>query len=295
MPYIVGIRFKPAGRIYYFNPAGHDLKKGEWAIVETSRGIEAGQVVIPPQDVPQSQIVEPLKPVLRPAISLDLIRRQYYASQQAEALQICQERVQAHNLPMKLVGAEYSFDGSRLTFSFVAEGRIDFRELVKDLASLFKTRIELRQIGARDQAKEIGGYGICGKPICCASFLGDYPSASVKMAKEQDLPLNPAKITGLCGRLLCCLNYENEGYAATRQKLPKVGEPATTPQGKGIVTGLNLLKPAITVELEGGVSVELPPDQVQWSTKTPAPARSSPCTACPAQKASRRPRSGRKA
>jgi cell fate regulator YaaT (PSP1 superfamily) len=269
MPTIAGIRFKRAGRIYYFDPGDLELKSDDFVVVETSRGTEVGWVAIAPKQVLASELNEPLKPVLRRAEAADLLLQQHYRAKEAEAVEKCREEVARHGLPMKLVGAEYNFDGSRLTFFFTAEGRVDFRELVKDLAVVFKTRIELRQIGARDEAKLHGGLGPCGRPLCCITFLGDFASVSIRMAKDQDLPLNPVKISGLCGRLLCCLGYENELYCALRAHLPKVGDKVALSQGKGVVISLNVPKETVTVELEPSkVHVEAPAAAVRRLSKS---------------------------
>src|SRR6266849_4408629 len=209
---IVGIRFRPAGRIYYFDPQEQSFINGQYVIVETVRGAEAGRVVIAAKKVAESDLSDPLKPVLRLASEDELRMMLSFKGKEKDALVKCAERVQEHTLPMKLVEAEYTFDGSRLTFYFAADERVDFRALVRDLAATFRTRIELRQIGARDQAKLQGGVGMCGKTLCCSSWITDFGVVSIKMAKEQDLPLNPSKISGVCGRLLCCLSYENDNY-----------------------------------------------------------------------------------
>ncbi len=250
MTWIVGVRFKKAGRIYYFDPGQNSLERDELVIVETSKGTELGKVIIAPTEVAESELTEPLKPVLRKATSEDLDRLHSFRSREADALARCKERVKHFGLPMKLIAAEYNFDGSRLVFTFTAEGRVDFRQLVRDLASIFRTRIELRQVGVRDEAKQLSGYGRCGRPLCCCAFLDDFSSVSIKMAKEQELPLNPMKISGLCGRLLCCLGYENKAYCEMRQELPKVGERVLTPQGEGRVVAINVLKQIATVEVE---------------------------------------------
>lgn len=263
MPDVVGIRFKRAGKIYYFDPAGMQLEVGDLVAVETARGLEAGRVVVGTKQVLESELGEPLKPVVRRVEPQDLRQMQFYRDKEEAALQKCQQKIAAHNLPMKLVGAEYNFDGSRLTFYFTAEGRVDFRELVKDLASTFRTRIELRQIGVRDQAKMIGGLGRCGRNLCCASFLSDFSTVSIKMAKEQDLPLNPMKISGLCGRLLCCLGYENEYYVTQKRELPAPDTLVCTPHGTGRVRSANVLSRDVTVELPNGSLVQIPADQLR--------------------------------
>lgn len=263
MTRIVGVRFKRAGRIYYFDPGEHQLEQDEMVIVETSKGTEMGRVVIAPTDVTESEVTEPLKPVLRKGSREDLDRLHSFRAREAEALAKCKERVKHFDLPMKLSSAEYNFDGSRLVFTFTAEGRVDFRQLVRDLASIFRTRIELRQIGVRDEAKQLSGYGRCGRPLCCCAFMDDFASVSIKMAKEQELPLNPMKISGLCGRLLCCLGFENKAYCELRQNLPRVGEQVNAPGGTGRVVAVNVLRQLVSVEVgEKGVQ-ELNASEIQ--------------------------------
>ncbi len=252
MPIVVGIRFKDSGKVYFFDPNGlAPLLQGEQVIVDTVRGPELAKVAYPPHDVTIDEVVGELKPVLRRAEQNDLARLQSLNARQGELLEQCMEKVDEHNLPMRLVKAEYSFDGSRLTFYFTAEKRVDFRMLVRDLARLFRTRIELRQIGPRDEAKLLGGIGPCGRILCCASFLPDYARVSIKMAKDQDLPLNPTKISGVCGRLLCCLAYEREQYLQIKAELPKRGTWVQTPDGPGEVINVNVLKETVIVELSG--------------------------------------------
>src|SRR5437879_8871659 len=237
---VVGIRFRPAGRIYYFDPQGQNFTNGQYAIVETARGVEAGRVVIASKKVAESDLSDPLKPVLHLATEDELRTMLTFKSKEKEALTRCHERILQHNLPMKLVEAEYNFDGSRLTFYFTADERVDFRALVRDLAATFRTRIELRQIGARDQAKLQGGIGPCGKTLCCSSWITEFGVISIKMAKEQGLPLNPAKISGVCGRLLCCLSYEDENYIQAKQSLPQIGAILNTPRAPGKVVSINI-------------------------------------------------------
>lgn len=256
------MRFKRAGRIYYFDPGNHLIERDDLVIVETSKGTELGKVVIEATDVAESEVMEPLKPVLRKATQEDIERLNSFRSRELDALIKCKERVKQFELPMKLIGAEYNFDGSRLVFTFTAEGRVDFRQLVRDLAGIFKTRIELRQVGVRDEAKQISGYGRCGRPLCCCAFLDDFTSVSIKMAKEQELPLNPMKISGLCGRLLCCLGYENKTYCDMRQSLPRVGERVKTSQGEGRVVAINVLRQAVTVDLADKGPLEIRADEV---------------------------------
>ena len=255
---IVGIRFRPAGRIYYFDPQGASYSTGQYVIVETSRGVEAGRVVIASKKLAERELSDPLKPVLRLANEDELRMMLSFKGKEKESLVQCAQQVQQHNLPMKLVEAEYTFDGSRLTFYFTADERVDFRALVRDLAATFRTRIELRQIGARDQAKLQGGVGMCGKTLCCSSWISDFGVVSIKMAKEQDLPLNPSKISGVCGRLLCCLAYENDNYVQAKQSMPQVGTLLDTPGGQGKVVSINVPKESVEVLLESGVIIQVP-------------------------------------
>ena len=222
MTEIVGVRFRRAGRVYYFDPADIELELNDWVVVETERGTEVGRVVISPKQVLSSEITEPLRPVLRRAEEEDLTRREEFAGKEEEALAQCREVASRMNLPMRLLSAEYAPDGTRLTFCFSAEGRVDFRDLLRELTNAFNTRIELRQVGSRDKAKLVGGIGRCGRPLCCTTHLCEFHPVTIKMAKEQDLPLNPMKISGVCGRLLCCLTYESEQYRVMKQKLPPV-------------------------------------------------------------------------
>ncbi len=258
---IVGVRFRPAGRIYYFDPQGASYTTGQYLVVETVRGIEAGRVVIAPKKIPEKDLSDSLKPALRLASEEELRMMLSFKSKEKEALVQCAYHVQQHKLPMKLVEAEYTFDGSRLTFYFTADERVDFRALVRDLAATFRTRIELRQIGARDQAKLQGGVGICGKTLCCSSWIADFGVVSIKMAKEQDLPLNPSKISGVCGRLLCCLAYENDTYVQARQSMPAIGSFLDTPGGQGRVVSINVPKSSVEVMLESGVTIQWPVEQ----------------------------------
>jgi len=255
---IVGIRFRPAGRIYYFDPQGSSYSTGQFVIVETSRGVEAGRVVIATKKLAERELSDPLKPVLRLANEDELRMMLSFKSKEKETLVQCAQQVQQHNLPMKLVESEYTFDGSRLTFYFTADERVDFRALVRDLAATFRTRIELRRIGARDQAKLQGGVGMCGKTLCCSSWISDFGVVSIKMAKEQDLPLNPSKISGVCGRLLCCLAYENDNYIQAKQTMPQVGTLLDTPGGQGKVVSINVPKESVEVMLESGVIIQIP-------------------------------------
>lgn len=250
MATIIGIRFKNTGKVYYFAPGDHVFKKGDQAVVETARGTECGEVVIPNKEVDDSTIVKPLKPVLRAATPEDARRARENAEKEQRAMKICQEKIAAHKLDMKLVDVEYTFDNSKILFYFTADGRVDFRDLVKDLASVFRTRIELRQIGVRDEAKMLGGLGICGRPFCCSQFLSDFQPVSIKMAKEQGLSLNPTKISGSCGRLMCCLKYEQDTYEALLRMTPKTGSVVTTKEGKGVVTEANLLTGVVKVRLD---------------------------------------------
>ncbi len=245
---VVGVRFKKAGKIYYFDPADINISRGNFVIVETIRGVEFGQVVVGPKQVPEDDIVNPLKPVIRVATESDKGQHIENKMKEGETLEICAEKVQKHNLDMNLVDVEYTFDNNKVIFYFTADGRVDFRELVKDLASVFRTRIELRQIGVRDEAKMLGGVGTCGRSLCCATWLGDFEPVSIKMAKDQGLSLNPAKISGICGRLFCCLKYEHDSYIRTLQKMPKVGSVVSTPDGNGVVVETYVLLELVKVK-----------------------------------------------
>ena len=248
---IVGVRFRKAGKIYYFDPAGMEIETGTHVIVETARGIEFGTVMIPPREMEEDGVVQPLKPVIRIATEADEITEQKNKEKEKEAFQICLEKIAKHKLEMKLVEAEYTFDNNKLLFYFTADGRIDFRELVKDLASVFRTRIELRQIGVRDETKILGGIGICGKPLCCSTYLSEFIPVSIKMAKEQNLSLNPTKISGVCGRLMCCLKNEEETYEYLNSRLPNVGDYVTTIEGlKGEVQSVSVLRQLVKVIVE---------------------------------------------
>jgi len=247
---VVGVRFKRAGKIYYFDPGDIEIKLGDHVIVETARGIEYGDVAIAPRQVPESDIVSPLKKVIRVATKEDDEHEQENRKKEKEAFEICLKKIEKHGLDMKLIDVEYTFDNNKILFYFTAEGRVDFRELVKDLASVFKTRIELRQIGVRDESKMMGGVGVCGRILCCNSFLGEFDPVSIRMAKEQGLSLNPTKISGTCGRLMCCLRYEQEAYEELLKKAPKVGAVVNTPEGQGVVTEVSLLKERVKVKLD---------------------------------------------
>ncbi len=262
MAEIVGIRFKRAGKVYYFDPAGIELEANDYVVVKTSRGLELGRVVISPKQVLASEVTTPLKPILRKAEAEDAKRAQEFESKEQEALAECGKLIAKLGLPMKLLSAEYNLDGNRLTFLFSAGERVDFRELVRELTNRFRVRVELRQVGPRDEAKLMGGFGRCGRPLCCMSFLSEFAPVSIRMAKEQDLPLNPMKISGVCGRLLCCLVYESELYHTMKGKLPKEGQRVSTPMGEARVVGGNLLKETVIVELESGATVELPLSEI---------------------------------
>ena len=250
---IIGVRFREAGKIYYFSPGKRKISRGDQVIVETARGVEMGRVVLGEKEVPEEEIVPPLKEVTRIATEEDLKRVKRNREKEKEAFVVCEQKIKKHQLQMKLVGAEYTFDNNKLLFYFTADGRIDFRELVKDLASVFKTRIELRQIGVRDETKMMGGIGICGRELCCKTFLSDFAPVSIKMAKEQNLSLNPGKISGLCGRLMCCLKNEYETYEYLNSRLPGVGDFVTTPDGvKGQVQSVNVLRQTVKVLTEQG-------------------------------------------
>lgn len=280
---VVGVRFKEVGKIYYFDPDKMDIQPGEEVIVETVRGKEYGHVVVGPRWVQEKEVTQPLKKIIRRVTEEDRVQLVRNKEDEIEALDVCQRKTQEHHLPMKLVDVEYTFDRSKIIFYFTAEGRVDFRNLVKDLASIFRTRIELRQIGVRDEAKMIGGLGSCGRELCCATFLGDFETVSIKMAKEQNLSLNPNKISGICGRLMCCLKYENKNYEEQKKKMPRQGSRVKTPYGVGSVDNVNLLQELMIIKFADGkkevvdllnierVDKETPLDPLQ--SKSPGPSQ----------------------
>ena len=255
---VIGVRFRTAGKIYFFDPLKFDVKRGDHVIVETARGIEYGTVVGDPKEVEDDKVIQPLKPVLRVATARDTEQENANKQKEREAFKICLEKIKKHKLDMKLIDAEYTFDNNKVLFYFTADGRIDFRELVKDLASVFKTRMELRQIGVRDETKIMGGIGICGRTLCCHAHLSEFVPVSIKMAKEQNLSLNPTKISGMCGRLMCCLKHEEETYEYLNRKLPNVGDYVTTDDGlKGEVHSVNVLRQLVKVLIENNDEKEI--------------------------------------
>ena len=249
MAEIIGVRFKPVGKTYYFDPQDFEINKGDNVIVETSRGIEYGTVVVGRKEINDDELLKPVKPIMRPAQQEDHERYRENKKKEKEAFDICAEKIKRHGLEMKLIEVEYTFDGSKILFYFTADGRVDFRELVKDLAMVFRTRIELRQIGVRDESKTIGSIGVCGRSLCCSKFLGEFAPVSIKMAKEQGLSLNPSKISGACGRLMCCLKYEQDTYEELLKKLPRHGALVKTPDGNGIVESVSVLKEKVKVSV----------------------------------------------
>ncbi len=251
MTKVVGIRFRNVGKIYYFNPKGYRMKAGDHVIVETARGVEYGKVVLAPKEIPEEEVVHPLKEVLRVATQEDDEKEAQNRKKEKEAFKICQKKIREHGLEMKLIDAEYTFDNNKVLFYFTADGRIDFRQLVKDLAAIFKTRIELRQIGVRDETKILGGIGICGRCLCCHTYLSEFAPVSIKMAKEQNLSLNQTKISGVCGRLMCCLKNEQETYEELNKRLPGIGDIVTLPEGlQGAVQSVNVLRQRVKVIVE---------------------------------------------
>lgn len=271
MKKIIGVRFRTAGKVYFFDPGKYTVNRGDHVIVETVRGIEYGTVVSPANDIAEDKLTQPLKSVLRVATERDDEQEKQNREKEKEAFKICQEKIRKHGLDMKLIDAEYTFDNNKVLFYFTADGRIDFRELVKDLASVFRTRIELRQIGVRDETKILGGIGICGRPLCCHSYLSEFAPVSIKMAKEQNLSLNPTKISGVCGRLMCCLKNEEETYEELNRKLPGVGDHVTTDDNlKGEVHSVNVLRQTVKVLVEAGDEKELKEyrvDQLRFNRK----------------------------
>lgn len=248
MTRVIGVRFRNVGKIYYFSPKNLEIHAGDHVIVETARGVEYGNVVLPPRDVEDEKVIQPLKEVIRIANPQDDKKEEINRKKEKEAFQVCLKKIREHGLEMKLIDVEYTFDNNKILFYFTADGRIDFRELVKDLAAIFKTRIELRQIGVRDETKILGGIGICGRPLCCHTYLSEFVPVSIKMAKKQNLSLNPTKISGVCGRLMCCLKNEEETYEELNRKLPNTGDRVTTPEGlKGEVQSVNVLRQLVKV------------------------------------------------
>ncbi len=254
---IIGVQFQKNGKMYYFDPNGFDIKTGDYVVVDTARGPDLGEVIMGTREIEGEESRFPLKKTLRIATEQDIQHGRDNRAKEKEAFSVCQKKILEHKLEMKLVSVEYAFDNSKILFFFTANGRVDFRSLVKDLASIFKMRIELRQIGVRDEAKMLGGLGPCGRPICCGAFLDQFQPVSIKMAKEQNLSLNPTKISGVCGRLMCCLKYEQEHYEMTRKRMPKVGKDVITPDGTGPVTDLNIVKETVFVRLTNGDTSEI--------------------------------------
>lgn len=252
---IIGVRFKSVGKVYYFDPQDNNVKQGDKVIVETARGVECGEVVIVDREIDQTKFTSPIKPIIRIANDDDFKRIERNKAKQAEAFKICESKIAAHKLNMNLIDVECTFDNNKLLFYFTAENRVDFRELVKDLASVFRTRIELRQIGVRDEAKMLGGLGVCGQPFCCSRFLGEFQPVSIKMAKEQGLSLNPTKISGTCGRLMCCLKYEQDAYEDLLKTTPKQGAIVKTSMGRGVVEEANLITGKLRVKLDSNDNV----------------------------------------
>lgn len=263
---VIGVRFKNTGKMYYFNPNGFEIKNGMNVIVETARGVEFGEAVSDIKEIEDEEAVLPLKDVIRIATEEDVQTHNSNIEKEKTAFDICNEKIAKHELQMKLIDVEYTFDGNKILFYFIADTRIDFRELVKDLAAVFKTRIELRQVGVRDQAKAVGGLGICGRVICCASATGEFQPVSIKMAKEQSLSLSPTKISGTCGRLMCCLKYEQEAYEDAIHRLPGVGSIVETPEGQGVITEVNLLRETVKIRLDRETETDLavyPVDEIK--------------------------------
>ena len=271
MVQVIGVRFQKGGRIYFFAADNIDVTSGDYVIVETTKGIEIAEVTMGKTEMDEEKLTTPLKPVIRKANEQDIRHSADLRVHEKEAFVICQKKIAEHKLEMKLVGVEAAFDNSKITFFFTANGRVDFRSLVKDLASVFKTRIELRQIGVRDEARMIGGLGPCGRQICCGSFLEDFEPVSIKMAKEQNLSLNPTKISGVCGRLMCCLKYEEDAYEETRKRMPRIGREVITPDGNGIVNELNIVKETVKVRIAKGDSYEINEYALEQIQRTDSP------------------------
>lgn len=262
MPRVVGVTFRRVGKVYYFDPEDLDLHEGDFVIAETARGVEFGEVVLEPREVPDEELVAPLKKVVRLATGDDLEREASNRDREKHAFDVCERKIADHGLPMKLLDAEYAFDGSQVTFSFSADGRVDFRDLVKDVAGALKTKVQLHQIGVRDEAKLIGGYGSCGRPLCCATFLSNFEPISMKMAKDQSLFLNPAKFSGACGKLMCCLRYEHDFYKDAQRRLPAVGAIVALERGRAKVVDVNVVTGVLTVQTEEDVLLHIPASEI---------------------------------
>jgi len=274
MPTVIGVRFRTSPKVYFFGPGEHTgLAPDDYVIVETTRGQEAGIIAFGACEVDADQIPGTLKEIVRPATALDLTTMERYLQREEHALEACREKVEASGLPMKMIRADYSYDGSHLTFYFTADKRVDFRTLVKELAREFRTRIELRQVGVRDEVKLIGGYGMCGRQHCCTSWLPEFRPISIRMAKQQDLPLSPMEISGVCGRLLCCLSYENDYYAEAKRKMPRVGHTVQTPQGEGRVTGVNVVKETVNVQISAETTVTIHMSELEQGSQGQDQAR----------------------
>jgi len=258
MPLVVGVSFRKVGKVYYFDPGELTPREGDFVIAETARGVEFGEVMTGTREVSEEELVAPLKKILRIATGNDLEQAASNRENEKHAMEVCQRKIAEHRLPMKLIDAECSFDGGQMTFSFSSEGRVDFRELVKDLAGKLKTKVQLHQIGVRDEAKLIGGYGTCGRELCCTNFLASFQPVSMKMAKDQSLFLNPAKFSGVCGKLMCCLRYEHDVYKEARERLPAVGALVATERGNGKVVDVNVITGMLSVEIEGPVTIVVP-------------------------------------
>jgi cell fate regulator YaaT (PSP1 superfamily) len=284
MSKVVGVRFREAGKSYHFDPVGFVLHQGDYVIVETVKGVEIGTVSDEIIDMPDEMLHQPVKPILRLASEADMDKMRDNKVKEKSAFDICAEKIAQRGLDMSLVDVEYSFDGTKVIFYFTADGRVDFRELVKDLAGVFRLRIELRQIGVRDEAKMVGGLGICGRELCCSSFLNEFMPVSIKMAKEQNLSMNPAKISGACGRLLCCLKYEQDAYEDAHARMPRTGTVVNTRQGRGVVDGINLLRETVTVRLDNGDVADLQTYKLEDITFNRPESKKSPCGGkCPAK------------
>ncbi len=273
MTEVISVRFRGGTKNYYFDPKGLTVQPDQYVVVETAQGMEYVRCVEGNHEVPEQSVVQPLRGVVRIATDADHKTAAHNRKREKEAFAICEKKIAAHKLEMKLVNVECNFEGSKIIFFFTAEGRVDFRELVKDLASVFRARIELRQIGVRDEAKMLGGLGPCGRPVCCGAFLGDFQPVSIKMAKEQNLSLNPTKISGVCGRLMCCLKYEQDNYEQTRKRMPKVGKEVITPDGNGVVWDLNIIKETVRVRIQKGDSSELKDFPLEEVQRVGAPAQ----------------------